>query len=100
MRNPESDNNVPLNEPLRIHVPNVRKGFSFHPFREVISSDEKPSSITSNPWELPHYVQAPLGKSPRTREWIQDPSRLMNIWGVPLTLITLLNVILGYFLHT
>ena len=62
MRNPESSNNVPPNEPFRIHVPNVRKGSDFHPFREVINSDEEPSSVTSSPWEWTHYVQAPMGK--------------------------------------
>lgn len=97
MRNPEYFNNVPLNEPLCFNVPNVRKVFGLYPFCEVISSHEEPSSVTNSPREWPHYVQTPLSKRPSTREWIQDPSRLMNIWSIPLTLITLSNIILGHF---
>ena len=46
MRNPESGNNIPLNEPIHIYVPNVRKRLGLHPLREVISSDEESFSIT------------------------------------------------------
>lgn len=100
MRNPKSGDNVPPNEPLYIHVSNVRKGLGLHPFCEVINSNEKPFLVSSSFGKLSHYVQIPLGKQPKTKEWIQDPSGLMNIGSVPLTLITLFNVILGSFLHT
>jgi len=95
MRNPKSGKKFPLNEPLHIHVPNVRKAFSFYPLCEVVSSDEEPSSITSSPWKGPHYVQALLGKWPRTWEWIQDSPKLMYIQSKPLTLITLPYILLG-----
>ena len=100
MGNPESGNNVPPNEPLCIHISNIRKWLGFNPHFEVVSPDKKPSSVYSSSRKWSHNVQAPLDKWPRTREWIQNPSRLMNIRGVPLTLIILINVILGSFLHT
>ena len=99
MGNLESGNDVPLNEPLCIQVSNISKWLGFNPLYEVNSPDEKPSSVSSSFGKWFHYVQALLGKRPRTREWIQDPSRLMNIQGILLTLITLLNIILGSFLR-
>ena len=37
-RSPEAGDDVPPDEFLGVHVPNVGQGFSFHPFSEVICS--------------------------------------------------------------
>ena len=100
MRNLESGNNAPPNEPIRIYVLYIGNRLGLHPLCEVINTDVEPSSITRSFLEMPHYVQALMGKWPRTSEWIQNPSQLMDIWSVSLTLIALLNILLGNFLYT
>jgi len=100
MRNLESGNNAPPNEPICIYVLDIENRLGLHALCEVINTDVEPSSITRSFLEMPHYVQALMGKWPRTSEWIQNPSQLMDIWSIRLALITLPNILLCSFLHT
>ena len=42
VRNSKPGDNVPLDEPLSIHVPNIGKGLGFHPLGKVVRADEEP----------------------------------------------------------
>ena len=70
MRNSKLGDNVPPNEPLSIHVPNIGKELGFHPLGKVVRADEEPSSIPYGSGKGSHYIQAPLSEWPRVRQRI------------------------------
>ena len=67
MRNSKPDDNVPPNESLSIHVPDVGEGLVFHPLGKVVRADEEPSLVPYGPGKGSHYIQAPLSEWPRAR---------------------------------
>jgi len=100
MRDSKSSNDVPPNEFLCIHVPDVGQGLNFDPFGEIVCVNHQVSFISYCFRERAYHIQAPLSEWPRTGEGIKDPSRLVDIWSKLLALITLLGIFLGFFLHT
>ena len=70
MRNSKPGDNVPPDEPLSIHIPNVGKGLSFHQLDKVIRADEEPSSVPYSSGKGSHYIQAPLSEWPGARQRI------------------------------
>ena len=99
MWDPKPSDDIPPDEPFSIHVPDVSKRLNFYPLGKIIHLDKEPPSIPNGSRKRSHYIQAPLSKWPRTGEWIQDSSWLMNIWGISLTLVILPHIILRSFLH-
>ena len=84
MKDSESSNDVPPDEFLCIHVPDVGQGLSLDPFGEVVCADHQVSFVSYCFRERAHNIQAPLGERPRIGEGIKDPSRLVifeaNLW--------------------
>ena len=70
MRNSKPGDNVPPDEPFNIHVLDISKGLSLHPFSKIIRADKKPPTISYSSRKEIHYIQAPLNKWPRARQWI------------------------------
>ena len=99
MRNSKPGDNVPLDESLSIHVLDVDKGLGFHPFGKVVRADEKPSSVPYGSGKGSHYIQAPLNEWPGARQRSQNSPWFVDIWGIPLTLVTLFYIILRGFSH-
>ena len=95
----EPSNNIFPYKSLGIHISDVWQGLSFDPFGEIISSDQQSSPISYCLREGPHNVQAPLRKRPRVKQRVENTPWLMNIWGIPPTLIALLHVVLRIPLH-
>ena len=93
-----SDNVFP-NKSLSIHIPDVCKWFSFNPLCEIICTNQQIPLIPCCLWEWTYNIQAPLCEKPRTGQRIKNSSRLVNVWGKPLTLVTLLCIVLCFFLH-
>ena len=99
MRNSKFGDNILPYELFCINIPDVRQWFSLYPLCEVVRPDEKPPSVPHCSWEWSNYVETPLCKWPWTRKRIQCASKLMDARGEPLTLVILLSIILGRFLH-
>ena len=95
----EAGDDVLPDEFLGVHVSNVGQGFSFHPFSEVISSDYYVSLVPRSFGERSDNIKAPLCERPWAREGVENPSRLVDIRGESLALVTLLSVFLGLSLH-
>ena len=99
MRNSKPGDNVPPDKSLSIHILDVGKGLGFHSFGEVVRANEEPSSVPYSSGKGSHYIQALLGKRPGARQRIQNSPWMVDIWGIPLTLVTLFYIILRGFLH-
>ena len=97
--NSEAGDDVPLDEFLGIHVPNVGQRFSLHLFSEVISSDYYVSLVPRSFGERSDNIKTPLRERPRAREGVENPSGLVDIRSKSLALIALLGVLLGLSLH-
>ena len=67
VRNSKRGDNIPPDEPLSVHVPDISKGLSFHLLGKVVHADEEPSSVSCSLRKWPHYIQALLSKRPRAR---------------------------------
>ena len=99
VRSSEARNNVFPNEFLGIHVPDVGQRFSLYPLGEIVGVDYYVSLIPCCFREGTDDIKTPLSKRPRAREGVKDSSRLVDIWGESLALITLLRIFLGISLH-
>ena len=99
VRNPKPSDNIFPHKSLSIHISDVRQGLSFSPFGKVINVNQKSFTVSCCFREKSHNVEAPLSESPRTRESIKSAPRLMNVWGKPLALVTLLHIFLCSLLH-
>ena len=90
---------IPLDKPLSIHIPDVSKWLSFYPLGKIVRPSKKLPSVPYCLGKWSYYIQTPLSKWPRAGKWIQDSPWLMNIWSIFLTLVTLPHIILRSFLH-
>ena len=99
VRSSEARNNVFSNEFLGIHVPDVGQRFNLYPLGEIVGADYYVSLIPCCFREGTDDIKTPLSKRPRAREGVKDSSRLVDIWGESLALITLLCKFLGFSLH-
>ena len=90
VRGSKACNDVFPNEFLGIHIPDVGQRFSLHPLGEIISSDYYVSLIPCCFGERTDNIKTPLSKRPGAGEGLKDSSRLVDIWGESLALITLL----------
>ena len=99
VRSSEARNNVFPNEFLSIHVPDVGQRFSLYPLDEIVGADYYVSLIPCYFRERTNNIKTPLSKWPRAGEGVKDSSRLVDIWGKFLALITLLRIFLGLSLH-
>ena len=73
MRNSESSNDVPPDEFLCIHVPDVGQGLGFDPFGEVVYADHQVSFVSCCFREMAHNIQAPLSEQLRIGEGLRTP---------------------------
>ena len=99
MRSSEARNDVFPNEFLGIHVSDVGQRFSLYPFGEIIGADYYVPLISCYFRERTDNIKTPLSKQLRAGEGVKDSSRLVDIWGESLALITLLRIFLGISLH-
>ena len=97
VRSSEVRNNVFLNEFLGIHVPDAGQRFSLYPLGEIVGADYYVSLIPFR--KRTDNIKTPLSKRPRAGVGVKDSSRLVDIWGKSLALITLLRIFLGLSLH-
>ena len=72
MRNSKPGDNVSPDESLRIHVPEISEGLSFHPLGKVICVDNEPSLVPYSSGKGSYYIQAPLSEWPGARQRIQN----------------------------
>ena len=82
MRDTKPCDKIPPNKPLHILISNVRKGFCFDSFGELINPNKEPSLVSSCFWKWLDNIQFPLCKRPWTGNTIEDPSCLMNVRGI------------------
>ena len=75
----EACNNIFPNEFLDVHVLDVGQRFSFHPFGEVIGSNNYVSLIPHSFGEKTDNIKTPLSKRPRAGEGFKDSSGLVDI---------------------
>ena len=99
-RDPESCNNVSPDEPFSIYVSNVSQWLSFDPFGEVICANQQISLISCFLGEGAYNIQSPLGERPWAGQRVKNPSWLMDIRGKSLALITFLNILQSFLLHS
>ena len=99
VRSSEARNNVFPNEFLGIHILDVGQRFSPYPLGEIVGADYYVSLIPCCFRERTDNIKTPLCKRPRAGEGVKDSSRLVDIWGESLALITLLRIFLGIALH-
>jgi len=99
VRNSKPGDNVLPNESLSIHISNVGEGLDFHLLGKVVWADEEPSSVSYGSGKGSHYIQAPLSKWLGARQRIHNSPWLVDIWGIPLTLVTLFYIVLRGFSH-
>ena len=99
MRNSKPGDNVPLDESLSIHISDVGKGLNFQLLGKVVRAYEEPSLVSYSLRKGSHYIPAPLSVWPGARQRIQNSSLLVDIWGIPLTLVTLFYIVLRGFSH-
>jgi len=52
----KSRDNISPNEPLHVLILDIREGFSFNPFGEIISLDKEPSMVSNCFWEWPNNI--------------------------------------------
>ena len=98
-RNSKPSNNILPNKFLSIYISNICQRFSFNPFGKVICANQQVSLIPCRFRERTYNVQFLLRKRPRARQWIKEPSCLMNVWCLTLALVILLHIFLCFLLH-
>lgn len=99
MRNSETGNDILPYKSLHIYVSDIGQRLSFDPFREIVCADQKVLPVSCGLWEWTHYIQTPLCKRPWNKYWVEDSTWLVYVRCKSLTLITLLYIIMGFFLH-
>ena len=82
-----------------VHVPDIRQWLNFDPLSKIVYPDQQVPLIPCYFGEKAYDVQSPLTKGPRAGQWIENSSKLMNIWHKSLALITLLYILLCFILH-
>ena len=99
MRDSKLSDNILPNKLFVIHIPDIFQWFRFNPLGEVIRANQYISFIPCCLIEKPYNILPPLSERPGTGQGIEDPSRLVNVWGKFLTLVTLFHIVLCFFLH-
>ena len=98
-RDPESGDNVFPDKLFGVHISDIRQGFHFNPFSEIVYVDQQISLVPYCLGERANNIQARLSKWLRAGQGIKGSSRLVYVWCESLTLIALLHVFLCFLLH-
>ena len=99
MRDSKLSDNILPNKFHSICIFDICQRFDFNPLCKVIYIDQQISFIPCRFRERTYNVQFLLRKRPRARQWIKEPSCLMNVWCLTLALVILLHIFLCFLLH-
>ena len=74
MRDSKPSDNIFPNKFVSIRISDICQNFSFNPLGKVICTNQQISFIPCRFKEITYNVQSQLSKTPRTGQWVKDPS--------------------------
>ena len=74
IRDSKPSDNIFPNKFVSIRISDICQNFSFNPLGKVICTNQQISFIPCRFKEITYNVQSQLSKTPRTGQWVKDPS--------------------------